>query len=86
MVDNLGVLGSLQELVDQVYHFKDHYFEDHDLEEAAAKSDKASWQPLNVLKLPGAKRINYKSFCLCSEKNILHWLLFWRRLTEPNHT
>jgi hypothetical protein len=32
---------SLEELVEQVYHFKDHYFEDHDLEEAAAKSDKA---------------------------------------------
>ncbi len=35
------LLDSLGELVEQVYHFKDHYFEDHDLEEAAAKSDKA---------------------------------------------
>ena len=43
MVDKLGgVLGDLQELVEQVYHFKDHYFEEHDLEEAAAKCDKAA--------------------------------------------
>ena len=47
MVENLGgVLGDLQELVEQVYHFKDHYFEEHDLEEAAAKCDKAAWQPI----------------------------------------
>ena len=43
MVDKLGgVLGDLQELVELVYHFKDHYFEEHDLEEAAAKCDKAA--------------------------------------------
>ncbi len=43
MVEKSGsvLLDSLGELVEQVYHFKDHYFEDHDLEEAAAKSDKA---------------------------------------------
>ncbi len=45
MVEKSGslLLESLGELVEQVYHFKDHYFEDHDLEEAAAKSDKAIW-------------------------------------------
>jgi hypothetical protein len=45
MVEKSGsvLLDSLGEMVEQVYHFKDHYFEDHDLEEAAAKSDKAIW-------------------------------------------
>ena len=46
MVEKLGgVLGCLEELVEHVYHFKDHYFEDHDLEEAADKSDKVPYLP-----------------------------------------
>jgi hypothetical protein len=41
MVEKLGgVLGVLEKLVEEVYHFKDHYFEEHELEEAAAKCDK----------------------------------------------
>jgi hypothetical protein len=53
MVEKSGslLLESLGELVEQVYHFKDHYFEDHDLEEAAAKSDKAIFWLLLIIKI-----------------------------------
>jgi hypothetical protein len=67
MVEKSGslLLDSLGEMVEQVYHFKDHYFEDHDLEEAAAKSDKAIWlRPifLNSLK-------SFFFFFFCTYKN-----------------